>query len=128
MSDFFLDITIKQRAFGIRARIHPRTGQRSVRGKSTTRLCVLVINLVQGTPTNVTEVTLNQGIVVGRYITSWLPENSIYLCGTGHDRTIVVRDVVAAGTGTSAGCFIRPSLTLVRKDMHLMGLDSSGRC
>src|SRR5258708_34833253 len=125
MSDFGLDITVKQRAFGIRARrIHQRTGQHSVRGKCTTRLSVLAINLEQGTTTNVVEVALNQGIVVGSYITRWLPENSIDICRTGHDRAIMV-SYVAADAG--AGCFRKLSVAPAVKDMYLMGLGSSGR-
>src|SRR6266567_3410915 len=124
MSDFGLDITVKQRAFGIRARrIHQRTGQHSVRGKSTTRLSVLAINLEQGTTTNVVKVALNQGIVVCSYITCWLPENSIDICRTSHDRALVVSDAGAAGDG----CFRRLSVAPAVKDMNLMRWGSSGR-
>src|SRR5260221_1622669 len=122
MSDFVLDITVKQRAFGICRRVQQRTGQHSVRGKPTTSLSVLVIILVQGTTTNVLEIALNQAIVVGRYITSWLPENSIDVRCTGHDRATVVKD-----GGAGAGCRAWQSVTLVRKGMHLMGLGSSAR-
>src|SRR3989442_2008 len=129
MSDFVLDITVKQRAWvGIRARIHPEVLQHSVQGierRCTTRLWVLAINLVQGTTTNVTEVTLNQAIVVGRYTTTWwLPENSIDIHCTGHDRAIMVSDVIA---GAGAGCSRKLSVAPAVKDMRLMGLGSSGR-
>src|SRR5438128_6029881 len=127
MSDFVLDITVKQRAWvGIRARIHPEVLQHSVQGierRCTSRLWVLVINLVQGTTTNVLEIAHNQVIVVGRYTTTWwLPENSIDIHCTGHDRATLVRDVAAG-----AGCSRKLSVALVRKDMNLMGLGSSGR-
>src|SRR5258708_15821824 len=126
MSDLGLDINVKQRAFEIRARrIQHGTGQMSVSGKCTIHLIVLAINLEQGTTTNVTEVALNQAIVVGRYTTTWwwLPENSVDVRCTGHDRATVVRDV-----GADAGCFRRLSVAPAVKDMHLMGLGSSGRC
>src|ERR1700693_6459333 len=99
MSDFVLDITVEQRAFGIIASIHPRSEQHSVRGKSTTRLFVLIIIIVKGTTTNVVEVALNQGIVIGRNIICWLPENSIDVHCTGHDRTTIVNNVA-----TGAAC------------------------
>src|SRR5260221_13096265 len=110
MSDFVLDIAGKQRTCGIRAhRIQQRSGQHSVSWKCFIRLWVLVINLVQGTTTNVTEVAPNQGIVVGSYITIWLPENSIDICRTGHDRAIVVSDAGGAGDGCSRKLSVAPA-------------------
>src|SRR5258708_38403921 len=126
MSDLGLDINVKQRAFEIRARrIQHGTGQMSVSGKCTIHLIVLAINLEQGTTTNVTEVTLNQAIVVGRYTTTWwLPENSIDICRTGHDRATMVSDLAG---GAGAGCSRKLSVAPAVKDMHLMGLGSSSR-
>src|ERR1700676_1149905 len=74
MTNFFLDITIQQGAFGIgTGGINKGASKVFRRWELATRLLVLGVVFVETRTVDVTKVLLNQGVIAALHIVGWFP-------------------------------------------------------
>jgi len=93
VADLVLDITIQQRGSGICAGVYPGSCQVFGRRVATGRIMILCVVVVEARTIHITEIALDQGIIVALDTPRWLPKNSVDVRCAIHHRTAEVTEI-----------------------------------